>query len=344
MLVTDSTEEAERLLPKVAGFIPMNSEQSSAIPKAATSLLHDARAVHDVASLQFASYQFDGHPVWVLAVVTPRPDSGAARVPGSFTDVKTGRTVTPAGASTVVVKDGTWKVLASVGKGHKPLTNEYAWSEPFGPKQTLTAEDYYSPFVSGGIILFRPVSGASGVDQFGPVCLLFQDWEPYVRPAFDFAEQHPSLFLDGKPALDNTAQPTELLSGPNELLTVWAFRQLLLSGQMSTDRARQRLADSSGYLAAILTYLLLTAPMLEGKTRPAAQEILAVIERSPELAKVQSVSLGCFAAGLIDSSNPDTLSMAQKVLTGIRRRLKGLGPSAEGDRYLGLIFEKMAIQ
>ena len=317
----------------------MSRLQLSAAQKATMRLLHDARAVHDVVSLQLELYQSEGHPVWVLAVVTPGPDSGSATVPGSYIDVDTGKTFTPAGARTVVVKDGAWKALASVGTGRESLMNEYGWFEPFGPKQTLTAEDYYSPFGSGGTILFRPVPGSKGIEQFGPVCLLFDEWGELVVPTFDFIQQHPGVFAVGGLLPQHLAQLTEVLDGKNELLAALALRQLSVTKNLTVALARQYLARPDDHLAAIVTYLVLTAGPSDDKKGSLVQAIISAVEASRELPELRSIGLGAFAAGLFASKDPSTVADIKRVFTALRNRTRALGPAAESDLYLGAILK-----
>ena len=119
-------------------------------------LLHDARAVHDIAVIGLAAYLSDGPP-WIVALATPGPRSGKATTPGAYIDGKTGKVVMPPSPQTVVMKQGTWQVVAG-GQGRQ----EYAWNEPMERKRVPAPEDQYSPFIHGGDVLFRPAAAVYG--------------------------------------------------------------------------------------------------------------------------------------------------------------------------------------
>ena len=78
-------------------------------------LLHDARAVHDLASIRFKDFEVDGILFWVVAIITPAPTSGSATIPGAHINSDSGKLIAPPASQTVVVKKGTWKVLISAG-------------------------------------------------------------------------------------------------------------------------------------------------------------------------------------------------------------------------------------
>src|SRR6266540_7520940 len=111
--------------------------------------------------------------------------SGSATVPGAYIKADTGELITPPNADTVIVKEGTWKVIAAAPQAKPPTGNQYSWTEsPAEEKRILFPEDYYSPFTHGGTILCRPESNPNSLAAFGRVHLLFSDWDKYVVPAF----------------------------------------------------------------------------------------------------------------------------------------------------------------
>src|SRR4051794_707217 len=88
-------------------------------------ILHDGRAVHDLAALRFADYEPGGRPPWILATRAPGPRSGSATIPGGYIEAETGKLVVPEGAMTVLVKEGTWKALSSSPPGAHPASGSY---------------------------------------------------------------------------------------------------------------------------------------------------------------------------------------------------------------------------
>lgn len=323
--------------------MPLSSVPPAPPPDQAIVLFHDARAVRDIASLRPEDYGLQGHPAWVVAKVTPGPDSGASSVPGAFVDGQTGKIVQPPGTQAVVTKDGTWKALMTAPQSSQYAGGSYSWSERLAQrKRSLSPEDYYSPFVSGGIVLFRPLPGASEMDQFEPARLLFSDWGQYVAPAFDFVRQHSRLFDEVKLSPDEITQLTRLLSERNGLLAVLAFRQLLLAAKMGAIPVSQNLFRADERAAAIFTYLALTAPTHQTEIDQALEGTLDAVRSSQDLTRLRSIGLGCFAAALF---NPGTRGAveAKRALEAIRVRLKQLGRAAGRDQELDLIFEKMNV-
>lgn len=75
-----------------------------------------------------------------------------------------------------------------------PGRASYAWNEPLAPKQKLSPEDRYSPFVSGGTVLFRPAPEVKKLADLGPVTMLFPDWAQYVAPALALFQSSPEIF------------------------------------------------------------------------------------------------------------------------------------------------------
>jgi len=307
-------------------------------------VLHDARTVHDIASLPLSEYTANGQAAWVLAAVSPESKSGSATIPGATVSPATGRMVIPEGAGAVVLKEGSWTSIASAPQDQQYKEGGYSWTEPVAQRRRAArSEDYYSPFSKGGTILFRPVQEASGIGAFGPVALLFKDWAVYVEPALRFIDQHPASFAESTPSATDLAQVEEALSGRNELLAALAFRQLILAKMVTSVLCRTQLDRAGAHLAPVLTYIVLAAPPAGGKAGSLVEATLNVVDASVEIGKLRSIGLGAFAAGLFGSSNPAMLAASKRVLLAVHKQAKRLGPVAEDDSYLHYIFEKMGV-
>jgi hypothetical protein len=305
-------------------------------------LLHDARAVHDTASLRFRDFETNGEPSWVLATVTPAPRSGSATVPGAYIKADTGELVMPGAAETVVVKAGSWKAEAAARAGQS-TGGTYDWTEPLEEKRTLLPEDYYSPFVHGGTMLCRPTSSAPGIEQFGPVHLLFPEWGQYVTAASAFTQRHRALFEADQLGPTAVAELEQLLSQDNALLAVLAFRALSQGGRMTSNLVRELLARAEGHALAIFTYLILVSPGPEAGN-PLAQEVDGLVRTSPQAPKIRSVALGAFAAALFRSGDSAILSYSRSLLRAVRQRLDMPGVASDQESYVPLILEKMDVQ
>lgn len=309
----------------------------------ATSVIHDARAVHDTTTVQLGDYMAPGGASWVVAVVSPKPHSGGSTSPRALPQNLAAQMNVPKNAAAVIVKLGSWKALATSPPTGQPEAGEYSWWEPFGRKHTLTPEDYYSPFAQGGEILFRPAAGARGIEQFGSVHLLFQGWGEFVGPTFEFMQTHPGVISGGGEGHDEVAQLAQILSGKNPLLALLVFCHLLRARQLKASQAQGLLNSSSPDLAAAVTYLLLTVPSLDERNRPLVEEVSTFAKAASTVATLRAVGLGAYAVGLFASRNSVANAETERVLAALRDRAKVLGPDAESDRYLSLVFEKMGV-
>jgi hypothetical protein len=305
-------------------------------------LLHDARIIHDTASLRFKDFESNGIPFWVLAKIIPAPGSGSATVPGAYINADTGRLVAPPGVEAVIVKKGRWAVTASARSTWPSAENEYSWSESLRDKRLLLPEDYYSPFVYGGTILCRPTRGATGIDQFGPVRLLLPEWARFVVSASVFAEGHPALFEGGELKPRDDAELKQLLLQENKLLAVLAFRTLLQTGHMTSSLFREQLT-SEGNVLAMFTYLVLSSADVQTEN-PLVAEIYSSAKLSPDLGKIRSLALGAFAAALFHSADTAVVSHSKSLLNIVQQRLAALSVTSEKEPYIYLILEKMDIR
>src|ERR1700685_325940 len=83
---------------------------------ASIRVMHDARAVHDMASLKLTDLLHDGTAEWVVARIRPAAQSGFATIPGASIRGDTGQFTSPANSNPVVMKQGSWEVLGSSGE------------------------------------------------------------------------------------------------------------------------------------------------------------------------------------------------------------------------------------
>jgi hypothetical protein len=288
-------------------------------------LLHDARAVHDIAVIGLAAYLSDGPP-WIVALATPGPRSGKATTPGAYIDGKTGKVVMPPSPQTVVMKQGTWQVVAG-GQGRQ----EYAWNEPMERKRVPAPEDQYSPFIHGGDVLFRPAPQVAALADLGPVALLFSGWAQEVAPALAYYRDNAGAFGD-KPGPAESRLLMSLLSGQNRLLAVVALRTFQGAGGLTPEQEREYLTRvGAGEFAAIVAYLMLSGP---GPGDRLAAEAANAAQATHDPAKLRSLGLGAFAAVLFGA--PPAGIRARHVLDAIFRQLPA-------DPQLGPIYRKMGM-
>lgn len=305
-------------------------------------LLHDARVIHDTASLILDNFVVDGVQSWALANVIPGPRSGSGMIPGASVNAQTGEFVIPQGAKTVLIKEGRWNMIEATSQYKHKTEASFSWSEPMDKhKRVLLPEDFYSPFAQGGIILFRPMPEQLGIDQFGPVHLLFQEWGQYVVAASAFVKNHEQLFeADSKTGPAETNQLMAMLSNENKLIVVLAFRRLIEIERITPDLAAKQLANSKEHLRAILTYMMIT-DQKPSTDEPFVQVISSCLNNATNVDTIRPIALGAFSAGLLRSADAGILSRSKAVLRQTKRCLKELGTQIEKKPHLILIFKMM---
>ena len=307
---------------------------------AAVVLIHDARAVHDTAHLQFRDYVVGGQPMWVEALVTPSAESGSATIPGSHLNKNTGELINPEGAQLALEKAGSCKTITAAVGTDTYRGGTYSWLEPMEfHKRVTIPEDYYSPFVSGGIVVFRPAPGAAGIAQFQSLRLIFPDWAEYVAPASAFVESHPSVLENGEERAGDLAQLRNLLSDTNKLLAVKAFRRLLESGHLDANSAFEHTTQAEAPLDAIFSYLVLTNHGSDNLT----EKISAAVDASENEKKLESLALGAFSAMLFGPRDSSTTTRSRSVLLHVRARAQQLKIQMDKSSYLHLILSTAGI-
>jgi hypothetical protein len=315
------------------------SSQSRTLPSLEGNLLHDARAVHDTALLSAQQFAINGALSWIAARVVQGSQSGAATVRGAYIRVETGAIVVPENAEALVIKEGSWRKIAAAGQ--VPEQGDYSWTEPLREKRVLLPEDFYSPFVHGGTIVFTPVAAAAGIEQFGTVRLIFTDWSEYVAPAFTFMARRPPSAEKGRLGSSELSRLRHLLSQENKLVATLAFRELVASGAMSPKLAANQVLRARAKLGAVYTYIVLTSP--NSKREPLVQEVTKIAKVAREPTTLRSIALGAFAAGLFRTDDSWAISSSKSLLRVVHQRFKELRVPIESDVYLRWIFEKMGV-
>ncbi len=303
----------------------MNPYNAPPRTDAAVILMHDARAVRDISAFFPAAYLSPGPP-WIAAAITPGPNSGKATTPGAFIRSDTGQVFAPPKSGTVLMKQGVWQAVAGSQGGAA-----YSWNEPLAKKTKLTPEDRYSPFVSGGTVLFRPAPEVKALDGLGPVTLLFSDWAQNVSPELAFFESNPSLFSGADPAAQR--QLIGLLARENRLLAIVALRALQGSPALTPENERVYLTQASGHFAAVVLYLMLAGP---GAGDALASEAIKAAASARDPGQLRSLALGAFAVSLFGDA--ESLPRARAVLEAVYRQISATGLRIDSDPYLYAIY------
>lgn len=308
-----------------AQFIPPATQA----PHVAVS--HNARAVHDAATLRFTELTRNGKPRWVVARINPTPQSGSAIIPGAVIRADTGQLAAPSGAAPVTLKQGSWNVLSEAA----PMADKegtYSWTEVLEEeKRSLSPEDFYSPFAKGGVIVFLPAGQGGGPAWFEAAHLIFDEWADRVDAAGRYVLDHAGVLDGGEPVAGQDADLRTLLSHENPLVRISAFRQLIARGY-GTPEIVQRSVATGDQAAAVLTYLSITT----GDDSLAAA-LKQFVSATADEAKLRPIALGAYAASMFRGGEESVGARAKAVLTAIAGQL---GPAGRADPYLGVLLAK----
>ncbi len=295
---------------------------------ASTQVVHDARAVHDMADLKLADLSRGNRP-WVVSRVRPAPQSGSATIPGASIRGDTGQFVSPPHSPPVVMKLGSLQVLS----GSEPQTKSsetYSWTEPLDEeKRVLSPEDYYSPFMKGGVIInaAQPVSGMG--HNLDAIYLTFDDWAPDVPEATAYLGQNPGDFQHGG-LHAGTARLTRLLGSRNALLHLQAFRRLLQSKAIQFHEVEETIRAAPAEVAAVDTYLTL----VDGLDGSVGERLANVVRAANSDVTRRGIAIGAHAVMLL-SNDAAAIRQAAVVLAAARTALAG---PLERDEYLKALF------
>lgn len=297
------------------------------------ALAYDVRAVFEIATLDMAEYEPNGRPSWIVAAVSPGPQSGQWAYP----------LVDP---HRPVVKEGTWKVIASSPLAIPTCSGSYLWFEASGFEHGAVPETEHSPFVRGGSILFRPNLIKTDDEQFGAVRLLFPGWAGTIAAGFAFYEANPRV-LAPMPRSFMIPKLEELVAGANPLLSMVAFRTLLANQLVSAEWVRAQLVAASGTLGAMFAYLSVVAGG-SSESRPFAGALEDAIATASEPA-LRALALGVYTAGVYWEFDHNRSGLPYKVanrwipkaLHGMRQRLSALGVAVDEDPRLSTLLREI---
>jgi hypothetical protein len=306
------------------------------------AVLHDARIAHDTATINFTEYEKDGEQSWVVAIVTPDEDSGSATIQGGYINAESGDVVVPQDAESVVIKKGKWQKVITAAQNLRDA-GEYSWSEPLEQeKRFLIPEDYYSPFAYGGTMIFMPTPDAEGIEQFGPVRMIFPDWVDYVQPAFKLYSQGENILFQSIKTKEELEKAKQYLESDNALIATTAFRELIRSQKIDAQTAATYLIKTAGRRRSVFAHIMLSNYDPE-KNDNWAGIVGSVIQGMQKSAQIRNVALGAFAIALFQSDS-QLVSEARAVLISARDKARQLGVTKEQDPKLFLMFEKMDIE
>ena len=314
------------------------SPQTTIATQVETALLHDARCVDDIGGLRFSDYGTD-KLAWAVITLNPGARSGSMTIDGAFIRAETGEIVTPTGTSSKIIKEGDWTRREVFGFS-LPEKGQFTWTDKADKrKRVIESEDIYSPFVSGGTIVFHPVPGKSGIEQFGAIRLIQPVLIPAVATAFLSGHAEEALQVETEEPRDG-ATLLKLLAFDNVFVQAVAFRRLIASGQMTGAIVFEQVTRSKDILRAVLCSLVVQAESKdpnESLLNALSQAVAASIER----ANVEPIALGAYSAKIFHQGNQKWLARCNRILTQANAKVAELGVRISKDSSLALMFRDL---
>lgn len=284
------------------------------------ALMHEARAVHDVATLQLSDYRIQAGSSWIVATLAPAADSGAATIPGAYVEAETGQLVNVDQHEPVVMKQGRWQAQAA-GDAQAPTQGRYAWTEPMDrPMRKLAPEDLYSPFAHGGTVLFQWRASDDGAPP-RHAHLLFPEWAPYAAQALRASAHLSQTLAEVGAAAPARAEATQLVVGPNAVSATLAFRALLGAADGFAAQAPALLEQAEPRRLSTFVYLGLTAAPATDRARW-SQVLSRQVTQSTQPERLLAMAHGAYAAALFAS---EAQAHALALLDAIHTRVRALG-------------------
>lgn len=303
--------------------------------QAEVRVLGEARAVRDCGMLDFSKFFDKREPVWVVLHVTPQGNSGAATIPGAFVNGDTGEVVEPPNARLSTIKEGTWKRGPQQGATW-PADGKYQWTEPIeDDKRVLEPEDIYSPFISGGTILFTPVLGREGIQQFGSIGMIFPRWADAVFSAIESAQTEQALTATTPPA-GTQEQLLSLTQSKNPFVSSVAFHKLVSQAGISPKVANSQIGAAPDELRAVLVFILLEASP-KGSAQETIDGLSALVDAATDSKDLQPVALGAHAAKWFAGSNPAARERGDSLLNHVKKRIQDVKIRVTPDSTLAVI-------
>lgn len=306
------------------------------------AVIREARTVHDTATLQLADYRMIAESSWIIATVTPTPDSGSASVPGAYIEAETGRYITPEKSEMVLLKKGSWRAIAA-GSEHAPVTGQYAWDEPINRRtRAASPEDFYSPFAHGGTIVFQLEPHADAAKRFGACHLIFPEWTQATAESLKASAHISELLAKLAKQPQSTIEVTQMALGNNGISATLAYRSLLQHAPAFTLQAPALLRAADARRLSIFVYLSLTAAPTKDRANWLKLLYQHVMEnKQPE--HLLAIAYAAFAVQLFSNQDPVSARAARDLLQALHKRVVELGIPLPENSPWTLLFRKSGI-
>ncbi|KWN04197.1 hypothetical protein WT83_31920 [Burkholderia territorii] len=298
----------------------------------------ETRMVHDVATLQPSDYRSTDGASWVIATVTPAPDSGENVTGTTYFDTAKQQTVAVPDARRRYANRGTWQVVASSSPS-VPAAGRYDWLTlawlPINRRPLpQTPEHLYSPFIHGGTIVYRWNPAAQGGEQFGNVRMIFPEWRQQVANVLRASPGDFAHAAAGAPAsaLDRVQQDD------NPMAAVLDFGTAL--HEEPVDRIAARLPAllrvNDLHEVSAIVFQCIAASREEDRPR-LVEAISGSIFSIDDGARLLAIAYGAFAAGRAKPrpfSDAAQAARINDVFATLKQRTSALGvPVAQGSPW-----------
>ncbi|KAA6460916.1 hypothetical protein DYQ86_11585 [Acidobacteria bacterium AB60] len=223
------------------------------------------------------------------------------------------------------MKQGTWTAISSTNHGSGAV-HSYNWMETVDEeKRSISPEDIYSPFSSGGVIVFLQTGHGMGPQQFGDPHLIFDEWAESIGPALALLEGNPAFADEGTESRESELR--KLLRHTNPIVRIAAFRTLSDESLVSAEVVQEELTRE-GHESSVVSYLIISS-----RDAGLWAAMRSVVSKTTDPSMLRSIALGAYAAALFKSQG----NMEQRADELLKMIAIKLGPAALSDGYLAAI-------
>lgn len=292
----------------------------------------NARVIQDAVRCNFSKMAGED---WVLAQIDKESIESYGLLTGAQIRTKKRHSIESATTQSVYILLGDFQKFMPLKGGLKSVPN-YRWERPLvmiASRGTSEDTQIYSPFYSGGTVIFRYIEKATNEAKFDSVRLVPDEWAEFVLAAFQFQQANKALFDETKVAA-NLKPLTLLLADKNPFNAIAAARVLAPERGLDAAFVENNLASSSGYLQAIFAYL--TFKNAHPVRQAAIDEALGqVIDKAPSVATLKWITLGLTAAQNDDANSYFALKdRAKALLLRVDKKQKTLNTKTVADDYI----------
>jgi hypothetical protein len=315
---------------------PQSAPATDPALKAVADRFRSVRIVRDLAAFDILNLSSQKEGAWMAAAI--HSSGSTAYNQGHYIEAETGkvidRGIRPAAVTRVW---GQWKRLELLS-GETPWEGRYLWNEPYetwGFDRSKSIYDFGSVFAGYDVtVICQFFEKQSGAQQFSSVTAIPDDWQTYVKPAYEYHVLHGADFADS-----DLNELRKLASGENPFIALTAIRHLLsrTTTAEEIDRFVELARSLPKYRQAVLTFWL-----LKRNHDNARGIVLKAISRSKSANELPGMALGIESWTASQGRNPGISEPFRNLRDKVLERWQSFERSTAAEEP-GKAWEKIVI-